>query len=325
MSTEFISIVLLLVLCSILFSIIDVAVSGLLALIFGICFKKAFCWGLLSLLIPPILIAYGILIGRNCYQVKEIELSYPNLPSSFDGYRIVQLSDIHSRSFQHRLQSLQKAVNLANAQHPDLIVFTGDLMTISPEEVDITGPVLRQLQASDGVISIIGNHDYGIYMSHSGRQQMAGIPMEVLVEKEKSLNWQVLLNDHCFIHRNGDSIAIVGVENTSPSKYFPSTGKLKQAATGTEGHFRILLSHDPMHWEQEVVGQDFPLMLSGHTHSAQFSFFGCSPSRWVFKQYKGLYSKGMQKLYVNIGLGETIIPLRIGARPEITVITLKTE
>ena len=155
------------------------------------------------------------------------------------------------------------------------------------------------------------------------------------------MGWDLLMNENRVVRRGRDSIAVVGVENTSPSRHFPSKGNLPQAASGTEGMFRILLSHDPLHWDAEVVGQDFTLTLSGHTHAMQFSLLGWSPSRLMFPQYRGLYSsdevsgtsgnadretgaRSQQYLYVNPGLGETIFPARIGVRPEITLITLKT-
>jgi predicted MPP superfamily phosphohydrolase len=174
-------------------------------------------------------------------------------------------------------------------------------------------------------------------MGEEGRDKA----LENLIACQRDMGWNLLMNDNRVIRRGRDSIAVVGVENTSPSRHFPSKGDLQQAASGTEGMFRILLSHDPLHWEAEVVGQDFPLTLSGHTHAMQFSLLGWSPSRLMFPQYRGLYcsdavsgtsgnadretsARSQQHLYVNPGLGETIFPARIGVRPEITLITLKT-
>ena len=140
------------------------------------------------------------------------------------------------------------------------------------------------------------------------------------------MGWTLLMNEHRMHRRGADSIAIVGVENTSPSHHFPSKGDLAKAAEGTEGMYRILLSHDPLHWEAEIVERDFALTLAGHTHAMQFAMFGWSPSRHLFPQYRGLYTTAedrTQHLYVNTGLGETIFPARIGVRPEITLITLR--
>lgn len=323
-SPEIISVLVLLFVASVLLLLIDALVGGLLSLCCCIPFKKAFCCGLWSLLLPVLLLLYGMFLERNIYRVKEVTMSFPTLPAGFDGYRIVQLSDIHSRSFIHRKKSLQRAVNKVNAQNADIIVFTGDLITITPDELAVTAPYLSQLSAKDGIISVIGNHDYGKYMRDEQRAALNGTPWQLLLQSEQSMGWSVLLNENLTIHRGEESICVVGVENTSASKYFPSTGDLHKAMSGTDGKFKILLTHDPTQWEKEVVGQDIALTLSGHTHAAQFSLFGFSPSRLLFKQYRGLYENGKQKLYVNIGLGETIVPLRVGAVPEITVITLKT-
>ena len=195
-------------------------------------------------------------------------------------------------------------------------------------------------------------------------EERKAMALERLVGTERAMGWTLLLNGNTVISRGRDSVAVVGVENTSPSRHFPSRGDLTQAAEGTEGMFRILLSHDPLHWEAEIVGKDFPLTLSGHTHAMQFSLLGWSPSRLMFPQYRGLYSAGdtgtsdeaarsadasdktargagasdpcddltgmtqkalQQYLYVNPGLGETIFPARIGVMPEITLITLKSQ
>lgn len=323
MSPELMSILVLLIVSGIALLILDVAVSGLLSLCSSIAFKKAFCRGLWALLLPCLALVYGVLVERNCYSVKEVTLAFQDLPAGFDGYRIVHLSDIHSRSFRHRKKSLQRAIDKVNAQNADLIAFTGDLVTITPEELEVSAPYLRQLSAKDGVVSVIGNHDYGKYMDAEQLAALSRTPLQLLVDKECAMGWNVLLNENQVLRRGKDSICIIGVENTSTSKYFPSTGDLPKAMEGTDGLFKILLSHDPTQWEKEVIGQDIALTLSGHTHAAQFSVFGFSPSRFLFKQYRGLYEKGRQKLYVNIGLGETIVPLRIGTAPEITVITLK--
>ena len=149
--------------------------------------------------------------------------------------------------------------------------------------------------------------------------------MDDLIAGEKSLGWDLLPDENRIIRRGSGSIAVIGVQNTSPSKHFPSKGDLKKASEGTDGLFRIVLSHDPMHWESEIVGQDYPLTLSGHTHAMQLSILGWSPSSLMFDQNRGLYRIGDQAIYVNPGLGETIFPARIGVRPEITLITLKTD
>ena len=311
----------ILILCWIVFVVLDLAVSGIIRGVAGIPFKRVFLWGLLSLLLPPAAILYGSMIERNTFKVKEIELAYEDLPEEFKGYRIVHISDIHARSFHGRERSLQRAADKINALAPDMITFTGDLITMTPDELDNISAALSSLEAKDGVFSVLGNHDYCMYsdMSQTEKQKC----LEELIRKEGEMGWDLILNEHRIIRKGQDSIAVIGVENTSPSKHFPSRGDLYKASEGTDGLFRILLSHDPMHWEAEILGKDFPLTLSGHTHAMQVSIFGWSPSSLIFKHHKGLYTEGNQNIYVNKGLGETIFPARIGACPEITLITLK--
>jgi predicted MPP superfamily phosphohydrolase len=299
----------------------DASFCGLLKILAGIPFKKAFLWGCLSLLIPPATIAYGALIERNLFKVKNVEIIFEELPEAFDGYTIVHISDIHARSFEGRENRLQKAVDKINALDSDIIAFTGDLISMNPDELEDVTDILGDLKAKDGVFSVLGNHDYCMYSDMSDDKKKESL--EELMAKQREMGWKLLMNENFIIGRGRDSVAVVGVENTSPSRHFPSKGNLTQAATGTEGMFRILLSHDPLHWESEIIGQDFPLTLSGHTHSMQFSLLGWSPSRYIFPQYRGLYSRNSQYLYVNPGLGETIFPARIGVMPEITLITLR--
>lgn len=311
----------ILILCWIVLLVLDLAVSGIIRAVAGVSFKRAFLWGLLSLLLPPAAILYGSIIERNTFRVKEIELTYENLPEGFRDYRIVHISDIHARSFSKREKSLQRAADKINALDPDMVAFTGDLITMTPDELDPISAVLSSMKARDGVFSVLGNHDYCMYsdMSQTEKQKC----LEDLIIKEREMGWDLILNEHRIIRKGKDSIAVIGVENTSPSRHFPSRGDLNKASEGTEGMFRLLLSHDPMHWEAEIIGKDYPLTLSGHTHAMQVSLFGWSPSSLIFKQHKGLYTEGNQNIYVNKGLGETIFPARIGAIPEITLITLK--
>ena len=322
MATEAIAITGILVVCSVGILIGDAAVSGIIAVASNITFKKAFTTGLLALFIPPLVIAYGAWIGRERPQLKEVELRLENLPESFDGYRLVQISDIHARSYANRQKSLQRIVGIINSQNPDLIVFTGDIITLDASELESIKEILKELKAKDGIVAVVGNHDYGIY-SDPAHKRPSGEILSDVIKEEKTMGWNVLMDENMKISRNQDSIAVVGVQNTSPSRHFPSKGNLNKASVGTEGMFRILLTHDPMHWEAEILGKDYPLTLSGHTHAMQFSLLGWCPSRYIFKQYRGLYSEGQQHLYVNIGLGETILPFRIGTPPEITLITLR--
>lgn len=320
MTFEFSSTLMIILLCWIILTIADLAVCGLLKLFLGLPFKKAFLWGLLALLLPPAVIAYGSLIERNCFRIKEITIKIANLPESFDGYRIVHISDIHARSFSGREKHLQRAMDKINDLEPDMIAFTGDLITMTPDELESHAHALGSLKARDGVFSVLGNHDYSMYSDASPEARQKD--METLISAEEALGWDLLLDENRMIRRGTDSIAVIGVQNTSPSRHFPSKGDLTTASEGTENMFRILLSHDPMHWEAEILGRDYPLTLSGHTHAMQLSLLGWSPSSLMFKQSRGLYTRDGQSLHVNPGLGETIFPARIGVRPEITLLTL---
>ena len=309
----------IIVLCWVILLAADLVVSGVARLVAKAPFGKVFKWGLLALLVPPVVIAYGTVVERNRFEVKEVILEFDELQESFEGYRIIHISDIHARSFAKRAKQMQKAVDMINSCDADLVAFTGDLISLVPDEIEAIAPALSAIKAKDGVVSVLGNHDYGTYADTSG------ILVDDLIAKEREMSWILLLNEHKVLHRGLDSIVVIGVENTSTSRHFPSNGDLPKASEGTDGAFRIVLSHDPLHWESEILGQDYPLTLSGHTHAMQLSLFGWSPSSLMFKYSHGLYTSvaGNQYLYVNVGLGETIFPARIGARPEITLITLK--
>ena len=309
------------VLCWIILTVLDAMVCGLLCLFTAVAFKKAFLWGLLTLIMPPVAVAYGALWERNQFKITHIEIPSGGLPESFDGYRIVHISDIHARSFIGREKHMAAAVDMVNSLNPDMIAFSGDLISMEPSELDSLSQTLSKMKAGDGVYSVLGNHDYCQYTRVDSQTKAAYL--NDLISRESNMGWSLLLNENRIISRGHDSIAVIGVENTSPSRHFPSRGNLAKASQGTEGMFRILISHDPMHWEYEILGKDYPVTLSGHTHAMQMTFFGWSPSGLIFKQDKGLYSVDGQHLYVNIGLGETIFPARIFARPEITLITLK--
>lgn len=324
MNTEAVAVTGVLVICWTAILIGDAVISGIMSAVCSITFKKSFMTGLLLMFIPPAFIAWGAWIGRERPEIRKVGLSFDNLPESFDGYRIVHISDIHARSYSERQKSLLKAVELINSLHPDLVAFTGDLITLDASEIRSVKDILKSLHAKDGIAAVLGNHDYGIYANPENKRLKVGIPDEVIAE-ERDMGWDILLDENMVIDRGQDSIAVIGVQNTSPSRHFPSKGNLLKASEGTDGMFRILLTHDPMHWDSEVRGNDYPLTLSGHTHAMQLSLLGWSPSSLIFKQHRGLYSDNGQHLYVNIGLGETIIPVRIGARPEITLITLKKD
>ncbi len=273
------------------------------------------------------LVLGGALIGFLIYgiwnvfsfQVNKVDFVSPKVPDAFNGYKIVHLSDIHIGSWNRNGKKLEEAVRLINDQHADAIFFTGDLVNNLSEELEPFKSILGKLQAPDGIYSVLGNHDYASYVHYDSAKAV-----RELIATERAMGWHLLLNEHTTISRNGDSIAVIGVENQG--KYpFPHLGDLPKASAGTESMFRILLSHDPTHWTEEVLPRtDIPLTLSGHTHASQIDFPWFSPSKSLYPENRGLYVQGNQSLYVNVGLGYTFFPIRIGnAKPEITVITLK--
>ena len=267
-------------------------------------------------------IAYGSFFGITRFEVKEVEYSSPRLPDGFDGYRIVQLSDIHIGSWQGRQKSIQKLVDMANGQEADLIVFTGDLVNQQSHELDGFAPILSRLHAPDGVYSILGNHDYGTYY-HWKSPEEESANLDYLLHQQAAMGWTMLNNDHAIVWHKGDSIALVGVENDGEPP-FSQFADLPKALRGTDGMFKILLSHNPTHWRREVLPQsDIDLMLAGHTHAMQAIFFGHSLAELMYPEWRGMYTEGGRSLYVNIGIGYVGLPFRFGAWPEITVITLK--
>lgn len=325
MNIELASIIILLLVTWLILAFIDMAVAGIAALCFKAAFRKFFLWGLLSFAIPVVFIIYGSFIGRYLYQVNEVEIPFSSLPESFDGYRIAQLSDIHSRSFKSHPKKLRKAVDMVNGTCPDLIAFTGDIISLEADELLMSAPILSGLKARDGVVAVLGNHDYGIYAKKEAGQEKAPDISREIVSREAAMGWEPLTDSYKIISRGTDTLAVIGMENAVPSKTQPR-GSLRNVSRGTtENMFRIVLWHDPLRWETDVAGRNYPLTLSGHTHAAQFQLLGWCPSKYLFKQYRGLYEKDGEYLYVNAGLGETIFPARIGVRPEITLITLRKQ
>lgn len=267
---------------------------------------------------------YGYFFGRWKYEVTEWTYVDERLPKGFDGYRIVHISDFHLETFNDNPAYVDTIVNAVNSLHPDLICFTGDLVSFTHDGLIPFIPNLSRMKANDGVISILGNHDYAIYERSLDSLSCELDRQQLIQSQRKDLNWNLLLNEHVTLHHNNDSIAIVGVENQACGmRQRVRRAKLTEALSSTEDIFRILLTHDPSHWDAEVVGKtDVPLTLSGHTHAMQCRVFGMTPCRLFFKRSDGAYKEGNQQLYVNIGLGE-LMPFRIGATPEITLITLK--
>lgn len=265
---------------------------------------------------------FGAIKGKEHFQVKEVTFTSPDLPDAFDGYRILQLSDIHSGSWKGNAEAIRKAVDICNGLDADMIAFTGDLVNSRASELPEFMPVLSRLKAKDGVFSIVGNHDYGTYV-HWDSEADRQANFRKLIEEEKQMGWDILLNENRILHRENDSIALVGVEN-SGNPPFPDYADMPKALKGTEGMFKVLLSHDPTHWRRSVLPDtDIQLMLAGHTHDMQVSVLGFSASQFIYPEHRGMYLEGDRGLYVNIGLGFVLFPFRLGAWPEITVITLK--
>lgn len=267
-------------------------------------------------------ILYGTIVGKTKFDIKEVIFRSSKIPPSFDNYKIIQLSDIHIGSWTGNEKSIQQAIRLINEQEPDLIVFTGDLVNHRAIELDNFEEILAKMKAKDGVYSILGNHDYGPYY-HWNTQQEKTENLKDLVQREVDMGWKLLNNEHVYLTKGNDSIALIGVENWGMPP-FDGRGDLKKAMHGVDSPFKILLTHNPTHWKAEVLPHsDIDLTLSGHTHAMQFAFGQHSPSSWVYKEWKGMYSEDDQHLYVNVGLGFVGMPFRLGAWPEITVITLK--
>lgn len=267
---------------------------------------------------------YGATEGKQHFQVVEASIYSKDIPEAFHGYRIVQIADIHVGSWMGNTKPLQKAVRMINDLKPDLIVFTGDLVNNLATELDEFIPVLSQLKAKHGVYSVLGNHDYSTYIRWNTLEEQAK-NFDSLKDKQVQMGWKMLNNSHVKLYQGTDSIALIGVENSGRPP-FPDYARLTEAMAGTEGMFQILLSHDPSHWQREVLpSTDIQLTLSGHTHDMQTRIFGFSPSALVYPEHSGLYQKGNQMLYVNTGLGHLMYPMRLGAWPEITLLTLKNK
>ncbi|GHA75078.1 metallophosphoesterase [Pontibacter akesuensis] len=285
--------------------------------------------GLLVAAVPFTAFIYGMAKGAYDYQVKRVTLRFPNLPASFDGFKMLQISDLHTGSFMSE-EPLREAVQLINKQEADLVFFTGDLVNNLASEVQPHIPALSEIRAKTAVYSVLGNHDYADYVRDWPNPAAKAENMRAMLDSHRRMGWQLLLNENRIIERNGEQIAVLGVENWGNRAGFPKYGRLGQAYQGTENvPFKVLLSHDPSHWDGEINKdfQDIDLTLSGHTHGMQFGVnipgWKWSPVQYVYKQWAGLYKKGRQHLYVNTGLGFLGYPGRVGFLPEITVFELK--
>jgi len=261
------------------------------------------------------------------YQLRRMQLAFEKLPASFKGLKVVHISDIHSGSFTNK-KAVRKGVEKVMKEKPDLILFTGDLVNDRSTEMDNYMDLFKEIKAPMGVYSILGNHDYGDYTHwDSPQEKMAN--MERLKKVHADLGWRLMLDENIQLERNGEKIALIGVENISGKAGFRSYGNLTKAYQGVdESHFKILMSHDPSHWDAEVrkAYPGIDLMLSGHTYGFQFGVeipgFKWSPVQYIYKQWAGHYVEGGQQLYINRGFGFLAYPGRVGILPEITVIEL---
>lgn len=264
---------------------------------------------------------YGTALGWHRLTVVPTTLRVTGLPTAFENYKIVQISDLHLGTYAGNTDYISRLVDSVNATRPDLIVFTGDLVNTQSSEADDYVPVLSRLKAKDGVLSILGNHDYCMYQPGLTPQAQAAETRRV-VSLERSMGWHVLLNENTALVRGADTLYIAGVENVGKPP-FPERGDLGRALAGIPADgCAILLSHDPWHWTHGVVGQNIPLTLSGHTHAMQLQIGRFSPASWFIPQWGGLYTEGRQQLYVSTGVGGTI-PYRLGAWPRVEVLQLK--
>ena len=276
--------------------------------------------------IPFASLLYGMYRGKYNYKVLSYNLEFEDLPDAFDGFKITQISDIHSGSFDNQTK-VQYGVDLVNQQKSDLVLFTGDLVNNRADEIKPWIKIFNKIKAEFGVFSILGNHDYGDYMrweSPAAKRKN----MEDLYDAHNEMGWDLLLNESRFIEKDGERLAIIGLENWGSG--FKKAGDLNKALNKvSEKDFKILMTHDPSHWEAQVIPHPFKihLTLSGHTHGMQFGIeipgiIKWSPAKWRYKQWAGVYGENKQYLNVNRGFGYLAYPGRVGMWPEVSVITL---
>lgn len=268
---------------------------------------------------------WGALINRLDVNVNPVTVEIQNLPEAFEEYRIVQISDLHVGSYADD-DYINRLVAFINKLNPDLIVFTGDIVNRKTDELNPFIKSLSNLNAGDGVVSILGNHDYGDYYnweSDSAKEQS----LRKMIDTQREMGWNLLLNEHIMLHHGSDSIAIIGVENVGDPP-FKIYGDLNASYPDlSDDVVKILLSHNPIHWENEIANNDsinISLTLSGHTHAMQTELFGLSPASVRYEKWGGMYEDNSKrhKLYVNIGIGTVAFPMRLGATPEVTLFTL---
>lgn len=278
--------------------------------------------------LPFLTLSYGIFRNPYRYKVFKTKLPIDGLPEVLEGLKIVQISDIHSGSFTFK-EPVRNAIRMINEQEPDLVFFTGDMVNNRASEMEPFLDVFNGIKSRHGVFSVLGNHDYGDYVPWLTPEDKVA-NLDTLKSMQRSMGWDLLVNEHRMLDIRGERVAVIGVENYSTQMRFPKYGDLKRAVSGIgDARLRLLLSHDPSHWESQVITehQDIDITFSGHTHGMQFGveipgWIKWSPVQYVYKQWAGLYKHGRQYLYVNRGLGFLGYPGRVGILPEITVLEL---
>ncbi len=271
---------------------------------------------------------YGVTLGKYRFRVLDHRVGIKQLPKSFEGFKIVQISDAHLGSFLNDREPIERSIDMINALNPDLIVFTGDLVNVEASEAEPWIPIFKKLTARYGKISILGNHDYADYGAMSELQREES--RKRIVEIHREMGFDLLKNEHRILNLEGEQLAIIGVENWG--KGFKQKGDLAKALKGTEDvPCKILLSHDPTHWEEQVFGKvPIQLTMSGHTHGMQMGIeipsigLKFSPARLRYRRWGGLYTEGDQHLHVNRGFGFIGFPGRVGMPPEITLLALQS-
>jgi len=279
--------------------------------------------------VPALALTWGIISGAHDYRIRRVKLALKNLPKEFDGMTIAQISDIHSGSFFNRV-AVKGGVEMLMKEKPDVVFFTGDLVNNLASEVQEYIDIFNKIKAPLGVYSTLGNHDYADYVNWGNDLAGKRKNLTDLMHAHKVLGYDLLMDENRFIEQGGEKLAIIGVQNISGQNRFHTYGNLSKAVKGTEeAPVKLLLSHDPTHWDREVNTkyQDIDVMFSGHTHGTQFGITVAgqtwTPAQYVYKQWGGLYKEGDQQLYVNRGYGYIGYPGRVGMPPEITVFELK--
>ncbi|MEN7547540.1 metallophosphoesterase [Rapidithrix thailandica] len=283
--------------------------------------------GLVVGAVPAVGMVYGIVSGAHDYRIRKVKVPLANLPSAFHGFKIAQISDVHSGSFYNKT-AVKGGVELLMKQKPDAVFFTGDLVNNRASEMKDYQDIFSKISAPLGVYSVLGNHDYGDYVSWASPEAQKQ-NLENLKKTHGRMGWNLLMNEHRFLEVDGEKIALLGIENWGAKGRFPKYGKLAQAYKGTEeAPVKLLLSHDPSHWDAQVRPEysDIDIMFAGHTHGMQFGVeipgLKWSPVQYMYEQWGGLYQKENQYLYVNRGYGYLGFPGRVGMLPEITIMEL---